>query len=99
VVIITWLIQLHGQGEIAFTYAAGIGSAEEHRRCDVLGANWQELQGTVTMAVGVTDSNQQQSIVRGRVQRWAALAVELWRVACTVTHACGWFTSCLLYVT
>ncbi len=62
-VILTWLAQLHGQSEIAFTYAAGIGSAEEQRRCDVLGANRQELQGTVTMAVGVTDSNQQQGVV------------------------------------
>ena len=61
--IITWLTQLHSQGEIAFAYAAGIGSAEKHRRCDVLGADWQKLQGTVTMAVGVTDSNQQQSVV------------------------------------
>ncbi len=62
-VIITWLTQLHCQGEIAFPYAACIGSAEEHRRCDVLGADWQELQGTVSMAVGITDSNQQQSVV------------------------------------
>ncbi len=63
VVTITWLIQLHSQGKIAFAYAAGIGSAEEHRRCDVLGADWQELESTVTMAVGITDSNQQQSVV------------------------------------
>ena len=92
---LTSFIECHSQAEVAFAYVADNRVGQVDRRCDVPGVHWQQLQSAAAVPAGITDSHQQQRVICSRVQHWAALAIQLWRITCTARKAaCQYCSGC-----